>query len=103
MAIVVDAANREQLHRYLDVMLDRLPSKLRDLEEAEKQIEEGLRELGEATMQAWADSAETSEAPPECPNCGTSMRHRGLVRGTLATRQGPSSGASRCKQAVGPA
>lgn len=56
MATVLTTEQREHLHRRLDEILDRLPAELKDLEEAEQQIEEGLRRLGEATMQAWAES-----------------------------------------------
>jgi hypothetical protein len=88
MAIVLSAERREQLHQRLDEMLDQLPAELENLEEAEEQIEEGLRRVGEASMQAWADSASTAGRPPQCPGCGMSMRHRGLARRTVVTVHG---------------
>ena len=88
MASVLTAEQREQLHRRFDRILDQLPSELKDLGEAEEQIGEGLRSLGEASMQAWAESANTASPPPRCPECGWSMRHRGLARRTLVTMHG---------------
>lgn len=85
MAIVLTAERREQLHRQLDEMLDQLPPKLEALEAAEHQVEAGLRRLGEASMQTWADSASTAGPPPKCPECEVPMRHRGLARRTLVT------------------
>ena len=79
MASVLTAEQREQLHRRFDRILDQLPSELKDLGEAEEQIGEGLRSLGEASMQASAESASTASPPPRCPECGWSMRHRGLA------------------------
>jgi hypothetical protein len=88
MAILSSDARREQLHRLLDEMLDRLPPQLRNLDDAEQCVEEGLRRLGRASMQAWADAASTASAPPSCPACKTSMRHRGLAKRTLVTLHG---------------
>lgn len=88
MTIVLTAERREQLHQQLDSILDQLPANLRDLEDAEQQIDDGLRQLGETSMRAWADSADTAEPAPECPRCGMSMRHRGLARRKLVTLHG---------------
>ena len=88
MAIVLTSKRREQLHQLLDEMLDQLPSKLEDLEDAEKQVEGGLQRLGEASMQAWGESSSTAAPPPQCPDCKTPMRHRGLARRTLVTVHG---------------
>jgi len=86
--MVLTAEQREQLHRRLDEILDRLPPELKDLEQAEERIEQGLRGLGEASMQAWAESADKGSSPPPCPECGWPMRHRGLARRTLVTMHG---------------
>ncbi|MGQ9576778.1 MAG: hypothetical protein ACUVUC_15835 [Thermoguttaceae bacterium] len=64
------------------------PAKLKDLDEAEQQIQEGLRRLGEASIQAWAKSADKGSPPPACPECKCSMRHRGLARRKLVTVHG---------------
>jgi len=71
------------LHRLLDEMLNQLPSKLESLTEAEERLQPGLRRLGAASLQGWAESA--SRTPPACPQFGVSMRHRGLARRTLVT------------------
>lgn len=88
MAIVLTTERREQLHQLLDEMLNQLPAKLENLEEAEQQLQAGLRRLGRASMQRWAESASTASPPPKCPECGRPMRHRGLVRRTLVTVHG---------------
>lgn len=85
MAIVITTERREQLHQLLDEVLDQLPPKLESLEEAEERLQVGLRRLGEASMEGWAESASTASAPPACPQCGEPMRHRGLVRRMLVT------------------
>ena len=56
MAIVLTTERREQLHRQFDEVLSQLPSNLEELQDAEQQIEDGLRRLAEASMQAWAES-----------------------------------------------
>jgi hypothetical protein len=88
MSIVVTVEQREQLHRYFDKVLDRLPAKLESLEEAEHQLKTGLQQLGTASMQCWADSASKAAAPPKCSECGLPMRHRGLVERQLLTLLG---------------
>lgn len=88
MASILNAGEREQLHRQLDEMLDRLPAKLEDLEGADRQLHAGLRELAIASMQAWAAKASTASVPPRCPQCGLAMRHRGLVERSVVTVHG---------------
>lgn len=87
MAKVLTAEQREQLHRRLDEMLNRLPPNLRNFEDAEQVIAEGLRGIGNASLQVWTDSS-GKDASPTCPECGCSMRHRGLARRTLVTQHG---------------
>lgn len=64
MASKLTAKQREQLHRRLDELLDRLSPRLANLEEAEEQIKEGLRSLRQAAMEAWAESADRGSASP---------------------------------------
>lgn len=52
MAKVLTAEQREQLHGRLDEMLNRLPPNLRNFEDAEQVIAEGLRGLGSEGLQA---------------------------------------------------
>jgi hypothetical protein len=68
------------LHEQFDELLNRLPAKREGAEKAESGLTEGLRRLGQQTMQAWAESASTASAPPDCPQCKQTMRHRGLPR-----------------------
>jgi hypothetical protein len=88
MTSILNAGEREQLHRQLDEVLDRLPAKLEDLEGAERQLHTGLRELATACLQAWAAKASTASAPPRCPQCGLALRHRGLVERSVVTVHG---------------
>lgn len=92
MASILTAAQREQLHRQLDQLLDELPADLENLQDAERQLHDGMRRLATAGMQAWADSAGTASAPPECPCCHRPMRHRGLKRRWLVTVVGGGKG-----------
>lgn len=89
MAIVITTERREQLRQLLEEVLTQLPPKLEDLTEAEEQLQAGLRRLGVASMQGWAESASTASPPPACPHCRAPMRHRGLVGRTLVTMLGP--------------
>jgi len=89
MSSILPEARRRQLHEQFDELLNRLPAKLEGAEDAESGLTEGLRRLGHQTMQAWAESASTASAPPDCPQCEQSMRHRGLPRCTVATTFGP--------------
>jgi len=85
MASILSAERRDQLHRLLDQVLDSLPPELKSLEEAERELQEGMRRLGAASMQGWAESASTASPPPKCEGCGQPMRHRGRVSRTLVT------------------
>jgi hypothetical protein len=85
MPSIVTAHQREQLHQQLDKVLDGLPAKLENLEDAERQLHAGMRQLATAGMQAWAETASTASAPPECPECKRPMRHRGLKQRSLVT------------------
>lgn len=78
MPIVLAAEQREQMHRGLAEILDRLPSELKDLEEAERQIQQGLRRLGEASMQAWAESADKGSPHQRAPSAGVRCGTTGL-------------------------
>lgn len=89
MSSIVPEAQRRQLHEQFDELLNRLPAKLEGAERAESGLTEGLRRLGQQTMQAWAESASTASAPPDCPQCEQTMRHRGLPRCTVVTTFGP--------------
>jgi hypothetical protein len=91
MASILSAERREQLHRQFEEVLDRLPAKLERLDEAEQQLQVGMRQLGTATMQSWAEAATTASPPPKCSKCGQPMRHRGLVSRTLVTIHGAIS------------
>ena len=88
MASILSAERREQLHRQFDEVLDRLPAKLERLDEAEQQLQAGMRQLGTASMQTWAEAASPASPPPKCSKCGQPMRHRGLVPRTLVTIHG---------------
>jgi hypothetical protein len=88
MANMLTAELREQLHQQLDAILDQLPAGLQELPDAEAQIEDGMRDLGTSSMQAWANCASRSERPPQCATCNGAMRHRGLVERTLTTVNG---------------
>lgn len=88
MPSILTAHQREQLHRRLDEVLDQLPAKLENLEDAERQLLDGLRRLATAGMQAWAVTASTASAPPKCPKCNTPMRHRGLKPRSIVTIHG---------------
>jgi hypothetical protein len=104
MAIVMTTERREQLHQLLDEVLEQLPAKLEGLEEAEQQLQAGLRRLGAASIQGWVESASTASPPPACPQCGEPMRHRGRARRTLVTMFGairlarPRRRCDRCGQ-----
>ena len=89
MTSILTTGQREQLHRQLDELLDSLPAKLDDLGQAEQELQAGLRRLGAASLQHWADSASTASPVPACSDCGQPMRHRGLARCTLTTVLGP--------------
>lgn len=52
MASILTAAQREQLHRQLDQVLDELPADLENLQDAERQLHDGMRRLATAGMQA---------------------------------------------------
>jgi hypothetical protein len=88
MAIVLTAEQREHLHQMFEEVLNQLPAKLESLEEAERQLQAGMRRLGVASMQSWAEVASTASPPPKCLDCGQPMRHRGLVKRTLVTTLG---------------
>lgn len=91
MPSILTTARREQLHRLLDEVLEGLPAKLEELNEAEQQLQAGMQRLATASMQGWAEEASTASPAPQCPGCGTPMRHRGLVRRTLVTIHGTIS------------
>lgn len=88
MASILTAERREQLHRQLDQLLDGLPAKLENLEDAERDLQAGMRQLATACMQSWAETASTASAVPGCPHCGHPMRHRGLIRRSVVTAHG---------------
>lgn len=88
MASILTAHQREQLHRQFDQLLEGLPAKLENLSDAEDQLQVGMRQLGHASLQSWAETASTASPPPACPVCGHSMRHRGLVDRTVITLHG---------------
>lgn len=88
MTSILTAERREQLHCLLDEVLDKLPTDLQRLDEAEQQLATGMQRLAVASMQGWAETASTASPPPKCPGCGQPMRHRGLVRRTLVTVHG---------------
>jgi hypothetical protein len=85
MSSILSVPQREQLHRQLEALLDQLPAKLENLEDAERHLHMGLRRLAATGLQAWADAASTAAAPPKCPHCNTPMRHRGLKPRTVVT------------------
>jgi len=89
MSSILPEAQRRQLHEKFEELLNRLPAKLEEAEDAESYLREGLRRLGNETMQAWAESASTASAPPKCPRCEQTMRHRGLPGCTVETTFGP--------------
>jgi len=88
MASIFTAQQREQLHRQFDELLERLPAKLENLGDAEEQLQSGLRQLAQASLQSWAQSASTASSLPACPDCGHPMRHRGLVGRSVVTLHG---------------
>jgi hypothetical protein len=88
MSNVLCEQQRRQLHEKLDQVLDRLPAGLGKSEEAEQTLKQGMRQLGGQALQAWADSANTASAAPECPQCSRRMRHRGLARCRVETTFG---------------
>ncbi|HPP54478.1 MAG TPA: hypothetical protein PK777_16110, partial [Thermoguttaceae bacterium] len=73
MSSVISEEQRRQLHEMLDSVLDAMPVKVDDFEEAERALSGGLHGLGNQALQAWADSANTSDALPKCPCCGEPM------------------------------
>jgi hypothetical protein len=108
MSSILPEAQRRQLHEGFEELLNRLPSKLEGAEDAEACLREGLRRLGRQTMQAWAESASTASAPPECPRCEQTMRHRGLPGCTVETTFGaitfrrPRRRCDRCEEELYP-
>jgi hypothetical protein len=91
MSSILATERREQLHHLLDEILDSLPPKLEQLDEAERQLHAGMQQLATASMQGWAETASTASPPPKCPGCGEPMRHRGLVQRMLVTIHGTIS------------
>jgi hypothetical protein len=108
MSSVLSEEQRRQLHETLDAVLNTMPLKVADFEEAERALREGLHGLGNQALQAWADSANTSGAVPKCPCCGEPMRHRGCPTCTVATTFGdvkcrrPRRRCDRCEEEVYP-
>jgi hypothetical protein len=108
MSSVLSEEQRRQLHETFDALLDGMPVKLDGFEEAEQALREGMHRLGNQTLQAWADSANTSGAAPKCPCCGEPMRHRGCPSCTVATTFGevkcrrPRRRCDRCEKEVYP-
>ncbi|GAB6187332.1 ISKra4 family transposase [Thermopirellula anaerolimosa] len=104
MRSVLSAEQRRQLHEKFDSVLDAMPVNVDDFEKAEQVLSEGLHGLGNQALQAWADSANTSDALPKCPCCGESMRHRGCPPCTVATTFGdvkcrrPRRRCDRCEE-----
>lgn len=104
MSSILTTERREQLHRMLDEVLDELPAKLEQLDEAEQRLQTGMQRLATASMKGWAETASTASPPPKCPGCGQPMRHRGLVHRTLVTIHGmigfarPRRRCDRCEQ-----
>jgi hypothetical protein len=88
MSSVLGEETRRQLHEEFDRLLDQLPAKLGQAEGAEETLRQGMRRLGGQALQAWADSASTASAAPDCPQCGRPMRHRGLPRCRVETTLG---------------
>jgi len=94
MTSIVTAERGEQLHRLRDEVLDKLPTRLEQLDEAEQQLRAGMQRLATASLQGWAETASTASPPPKCPGCGVPMRHRGVLDGMRAyvgTRGGGKS------------
>ena len=108
MSSVLSEEQRRQLHETLDAVLNTMPVKVDDFEEAERALGEGLHGLGNQALQAWADSANTSDAVPKCPSCGEPMRHRGCPTCTVATTFGdvkcrrPRRRCDRCEEELYP-
>jgi hypothetical protein len=104
MTSILTTERREQLHHMLDEVLDGLPVKLEQLDEAEQKLQTGMQRLATASMEGWAETASTASPPPKCPGCGQPMRHRGLVHRTLVTIHGmigfarPRRRCDRCEQ-----
>jgi hypothetical protein len=108
MSNVLREEQRRQLHERLDSVLNAMPVKVDDFEKAERSLREGLHDLGNQALQAWADSANTSDAAPKCPGCGERMRHRGCPTCTVATTFGevkcrrPRRRCDRCEEELYP-
>ena len=50
MSSILTTERREQLHRMLDEVLDELPAKLEQLDEAEQRLQTGMQRLATASM-----------------------------------------------------
>lgn len=105
-SVVVSLERRKQLHEELDRLLDRMPGGLEEVEAAEMVLRDGMRKLGNQTMQQWADSADRERLDTACESCGELMRHRGLKGVTVETLHGrirfrrPRRRCERCQREV---
>lgn len=94
-SVLVKQGLREQLaacQRQLEKLAAQLPDALEDWTAAERQVRQGMLQIGRTLLQAWSETADGRVEAPECVECQERMRHKGLVSGQLVT----TLGAVRC-------
>jgi len=78
----------ESFQQQLLQLAESLPESLEELACAEQTIRQGMLKIGQQLLQLWSEAADAKILIPECKKCGRRMRHKGYVRGSLATTLG---------------
>lgn len=81
-------AQLAECQRQLEELAAQLPDALEDWPAAERQVRQGLLQIGRTLLQAWSHAADRRVEAPECAQCQERMRHKGLVSGQLVTTLG---------------
>ena len=77
-----------QCQKLLQELAAQLPDSLEDEAAAERQVRQGVLQIGRLLLQGWCQAADARTEAPACPRCQARLRHKGLVACQLVTTLG---------------
>jgi hypothetical protein len=92
VATTVKQALLEKLHEEivpeLEQLIQQLPDELRDFQQAETRLRQGMLKVAQHLLENWAQAANLVVERPCCPHCGVPMRNKGRFPAKMATTLG---------------